>query len=172
VTLYGGAGGPASGAGTDGAGGDTVVRGGVGAVTAADGKVKLGDAATSAIESGNTTDKPRWTHFGGTRTPTFAMGSIGTGTITPDLLDSNNFSVTIITMNATLTFANTADGQSGYIHVTQGAGAPWTLSPGTNVKTPGGTALALSAVAGQTDTLGYVVNSTEIRVWVEANNFV
>lgn len=76
ISLTGGVGGPTDGAGgaiaitggaggaTNSNGGDVTINGGALAGTGADGAINIGTADTSAINSGNTTDEPRWTHTG------------------------------------------------------------------------------------------------------------
>ncbi len=173
--FRGGAGGVGlSGSGSDGgAGGDATIRGGAGgggdSTPGADGDVVIGDQDTTAINSGNVTDKPKFTHLGGLLTPIKDLGAFtDTQTATADLADSNNFKLSIADA-VTLAFANVSDGQTGKIHVIHD-GASATLAKGANVTFPGGT-LTLSAGSADIDVLCYLVEGTNIRVWVEALDF-
>ena len=105
------------------------------------------------------------------REKTFDLGSQA-ATVAPDLRLSKNHKVTL-TGNATLTPVAAglaiADGMSGYIHVTQDGTGTRTLTPGTGVDSSGGV-FTLSAVAGQTDVLAYIVEGSTMRAWVAALN--
>jgi hypothetical protein len=178
AVLWAGPGGP-SATGTGGAGARATVSGGAGQGGSDHGVIEIGveadaEHATKDIASGNATDKPKWTHSGGFRTPTFDLGSQASD-VEPDLRDSDCFEV-VLTGNATLTpiaaslAAGVADGQRGFIHVTQDGTGGRTLAEGAGTAMPGG-AITLSAGAGQTDTLAYVVKGSTMRVWVAELNF-
>ena len=80
-------------------------------------------------------------------------------TITIDMADSNNFSVTLA-HNAT--FANPSNdtaGQSGSIFITQDGTGSRTASWGTDWEFAGGTAPTLTTTAGASDRIDYVIKS-------------
>jgi hypothetical protein len=81
-------------------------------------------------------------------------------TITPNLADSNNFSVTLDT-NATLANpTNIVAGQSGVITITQDATGSRTLAYGSYWKFAGATAPTLTTTASAVDVLVYYVESS------------
>lgn len=81
-------------------------------------------------------------------------------TITPNLADSNNFSVTLDT-NATLANpTNIVAGQSGVITITQDANGSRTLAYGSYWKFAGATAPTLTTTASAVDVLVYYVESS------------
>lgn len=81
-------------------------------------------------------------------------------TITPNLADSNNFSVTLDT-NATLANpTNIVAGQSGVIAITQDATGSRTLAYGSYWKFAGATAPTLTTTASAVDVLVYYVESS------------
>lgn len=81
-------------------------------------------------------------------------------TITPNLADSNNFSVTLDT-NATLANpTNIVAGQSGVIAITQDATGSRTLAYGSYWKFAGATAPTLTTTASAVDVLAYYVESS------------
>ena len=81
-------------------------------------------------------------------------------TITPDMADSNNFSVTLA-HNATLANpTNLTAGQSGSIFITQDGTGSRTLAYGTQWDFVGGTAPTLTTTAAAIDRLDYVVRTT------------
>lgn len=81
-------------------------------------------------------------------------------TITPNLADSNNFSVTLDT-NATLANpTNIVAGQSGAIVITQDATGSRTLAYGSYWKFVSGTAPTLTTTASAVDVLVYYVESS------------
>ena len=78
-------------------------------------------------------------------------------TITIDMADSNNFSVTL---GGNRTFANPSNdtaGQSGSIFITQDGSGSRTASWGTDWDFAGGTAPTLSTAAGSVDRIDYVI---------------
>ena len=82
-----------------------------------------------------------------------------TATITIDMADSNNFSVTLA-HNAT--FANPSNdtaGQSGSIFITQDGTGSRTASWGTDWEFAGGTAPTLTTTAAASDRIDYVIRS-------------
>ena len=81
-------------------------------------------------------------------------------TITPDMADSNNFSVTLA-HNATLADpTNLVAGQSGSIFITQDGTGGRTLAYGSKWDFVGGTAPTLTTTAAAIDRLDYVVRTT------------
>ena len=80
-------------------------------------------------------------------------------TITIDMADSNNFSVTL---GGNRTFANPSNdtaGQSGSIFITQDGTGSRTASWGTDWEFAGGTAPTLTTTAGASDRIDYVIKS-------------
>ena len=91
-------------------------------------------------------------------------------TITPDLADSNNFSVTLGGNRTLANPTNTVAGQSGSIFITQDGTGSRTLAYGTNYDFAGGTAPTLSTTAGAVDRIDYVVRTaTSIHAVFTAN---
>jgi len=91
-------------------------------------------------------------------------------TITPDLADSNNFSVTLGGNRTLANPTNTVAGQSGSIFITQDGTGSRTLAYGTNYDFAGGTAPTLSTTAGAIDRIDYVVRTaTSIHAVFTAN---
>jgi hypothetical protein len=80
-------------------------------------------------------------------------------TITLDLSDSNNFSVSLGGNRTLANPTNIVAGQSGSIFITQDATGFRTLAYGSYFKFVGGTAPVLSTVLGSIDRLDYVVSS-------------
>ena len=80
-------------------------------------------------------------------------------TITPDLDDANNFSVTLGGNRTLANPSNQTAGQSGVITITQDATGSRTLAFGSNWKFAGGTAPSLSTAANAVDVLAYYVES-------------
>ena len=84
---------------------------------------------------------------------------VSAATITIDMADSNNFSVTLA-HNAT--FANPSNdtaGQAGSIFITQDGTGSRTASFGTDWEFAGGTAPTLTTTASATDRIDYVIRS-------------
>lgn len=91
-------------------------------------------------------------------------------TITPNLADSNNFSVTLDT-NATLANpTNIVAGQSGCLVITQDSTGSRTLAYGSYWKFPSATAPTLSTAASAVDVLVYYVESSTRITAVLLNN--
>lgn len=91
-------------------------------------------------------------------------------TITPDLADSNNFSVTLGGNRTLANPTNTVAGQSGSFFITQDGTGSRTLAYGTNYDFAGGTAPTLSTAASAVDRIDYVVRtSTSIHCVFTAN---
>jgi hypothetical protein len=91
-------------------------------------------------------------------------------TITPDLADSNNFSVTLGGNRTLANPTNITAGQSGSIFVTQDGTGSRTLAYGSYWDFAGGTAPTLSTTANAIDRIDYVVRtSTSIQAVFTAN---
>lgn len=90
-------------------------------------------------------------------------------TVTPDLAESCNFTLTI-TGNRTLANPiNITSGQTGSIFIIQGSGSN-TLSWGSYWDFPGGTAPTLTTASGAVDRVDYIVrSSTSIHTVFTAN---
>lgn len=80
-------------------------------------------------------------------------------TITPDLDDANNFSVTLGGNRTLANPSNCTSGQSGIITITQDGTGSRTLAYGSYWKFSGGTAPNLTTTAGAVDVLAYYVES-------------
>ena len=81
-------------------------------------------------------------------------------TITPDLDDNCNFSVTLAGNRTLANPSNITAGQSGVIVVTQDSTGSRTLSFGSNFKFAGGTAPTLTTTASAVDVIAYYCEST------------
>jgi hypothetical protein len=80
--------------------------------------------------------------------------------ITPDLADSNNFSVTLGGNRTLANPSNIVAGQSGSIFITQDGTGSRTLAYGSYYDFAGGTAPTLSTTASAIDRIDYVVRTT------------
>ena len=81
-------------------------------------------------------------------------------TITPDLADSNNFSVTLGGNRTLANPTNITAGQSGSIFITQDGTGSRTLAYGSYFDFAGGTAPTLSTTASAVDRIDYIVRTT------------
>jgi hypothetical protein len=91
-------------------------------------------------------------------------------TITPDLADSNNFSVTLGGNRTLANPSNIVAGQSGSIFITQDGTGSRTLAYGSYYDFAGGTAPTLSTSSGAVDRIDYIVrSSTSIHCVFTAN---
>ena len=81
-------------------------------------------------------------------------------TITPDLADSNNFSVTLGGNRTLANPTNITAGQSGSIFITQDGTGSRTLAYGSYFDFAGGTAPTLSTTAAAIDRIDYIVRTT------------
>jgi hypothetical protein len=149
-----------------------VADGGTGASSFTSGALLKG-AGTSAI-----TTATAGTDYAGIDTAqTFTKGQRGEITaltdgssITPDLADSNNFSVTLGGNRTLANPSNIVAGQSGSIFVTQDGTGSRTLAYGSYWDFAGGTAPTLSTAANAVDRIDYVVRtSTSIHAVFTAN---
>jgi hypothetical protein len=90
--------------------------------------------------------------------------------ITPDLADSNNFSVTLGGNRTLANPSNIVAGQSGSFFITQDGTGSRTLAYGSYYDFAGGTAPTLSTAAGAVDRIDYIVrSSTSIHCVFTAN---
>ena len=80
-------------------------------------------------------------------------------TITPNMNNANNFSVTLGGNRTLANPTNLTAGQSGVIVVTQDGTGSRTLAYGSNWKFPGGTAPTLTTTASAVDVIAYYVES-------------
>ena len=139
-----------------------VADGGTGASSFTSGALLKG-AGSSAI-----TTATAGTDYAGIDTAqTFTKGQRGeiTGltdgaTITPDLADSNNFSVTLGGNRTLANPSNIVAGQSGSFFITQDGTGSRTLAYGSYYDFAGGTAPTLSTTAAAVDRIDYVVRTT------------
>ena len=91
-------------------------------------------------------------------------------TITPDLADSNNFSVTLGGNRTLANPSNIVAGQSGSFFITQDGTGSRTLAYGSYYDFAGGTAPTLSTTAAAVDRIDYVVRTaTSIHAVFTAN---
>jgi hypothetical protein len=91
-------------------------------------------------------------------------------TITPDLADSNNFSVTLGGNRTLANPSNIVAGQSGSFFITQDGTGSRTLAYGSYYDFIGGTAPTLSTAASAVDRIDYIVrSSTSIHCVFTAN---
>jgi hypothetical protein len=81
-------------------------------------------------------------------------------TITPDLADSNNYSVTLGGNRTLANPSNIVAGQSGSFFISQDATGSRTLAYGSYYDFAGGTAPTLSTAASAVDRIDYVVRTT------------
>lgn len=81
-------------------------------------------------------------------------------TITPNMSDSNNFTVTLGGNRTLANPSNIVAGQSGFFEIKQDATGSRTLALGSYFKTVGGAGITLSTAANAVDTLEYRVRST------------
>ena len=136
-----------------------VASGGTGAATLTGVHKGNGTSAFSAATAG--------TDYAGIDTAqTFTKGQRGEitvltdgATITPDLADSNNYSVTLAGNRTLANPTNITAGQSGSIFVSQDGTGSRTLAYGTNWDFAGGTAPTLSTAASSVDRIDYVVRT-------------
>jgi hypothetical protein len=81
-------------------------------------------------------------------------------TITPDMADSNNFTVTLGGARTLANPSNLTAGQSGSIFIVQDGTGSRTLAYGSQYDFIGGTAPTLSTAASAVDRIDYVVRTT------------
>jgi hypothetical protein len=137
-----------------------VANGGSGASTLTGVLKGNGTSAFSAATAG--------TDYAGIDTAqTFTKGQRGEittltdgATITPDMSDSNNFTVTLGGSRTLANPSNLTAGQSGSIFIVQDGTGSRTLAYGSQYDFIGGTAPTLSTAANAVDRIDYVVRTT------------
>tara|TARA_R100001443_G_scaffold27140_3_gene40435 strand:- start:12571 stop:14415 length:1845 start_codon:yes stop_codon:yes gene_type:complete len=138
-----------------------VAKGGTGSTTAGAARTALGLAIGSdvqAFDSDTAKTDVAQTFTAGQRGEITALSD--GATITIDMADSNNFSVTLA---GNRTFANPSNdtaGQSGSIFITQDGSGSRTASWGTDWDFVGGTAPTLSTGANAVDRIDYVIKDS------------
>jgi len=139
-----------------------VADGGTGASSFTSGALLKG-AGTSAI-----TTATAGTDYAGIDTAqTFTKGQRGEittltdgSTVTPDMADSNNFTLTLGGNRTLANPSNLTAGQSGSIFLVQDGTGSRTLAYGSQYDFIGGTAPTLSTAANAVDRIDYVVRTT------------
>jgi hypothetical protein len=113
-----------------------------------DGKTALGDALLDAAQN--------WTKGQRGEITTLTPGA----TVTIDMADSNNFTLTLDQATAMANPSNDTAGQSGSIFLIQDGTGSRTASWGTDWEFAGGTAPTLTTTAAAVDRVDYVIRST------------
>jgi len=116
------------------------------------------DFAVGQTISGYATTTGTQTFTAGQRAEITALTDAAT--ITPDLADSNNFSVTLAGNRTLANPTNIVAGQSGSIFIIQDGSGSRTLAYGSYWDFAGGTAPTLSTAASAVDRLDYIVRTS------------
>lgn len=88
-----------------------------------------------------------------------------TGTVAVDCSTSNDFSVTIVGTNSTVTMSNPSPGQRVRLYIVQGTGGSATIGTWTNVLWAAGSAPTLTTTATNTDVIELAYNGT-LAKWI------
>jgi hypothetical protein len=138
-----------------------VADGGTGASTAADARTNLGLVIGTDVQaySANTAFLNANQNFTVAQRGTITALTDG-ATITPNMNNANNFSVTLGGNRTLANPTNLTAGQSGVIVITQDGTGSRTLAYGSYFKFPGGTAPTLTTTASAVDVLAYYVESS------------
>ena len=113
-----------------------------------DGKTAIGDALLGTAQTFTAGQRGEIT----TLTPA--------ATVTPDMADSNNFTLTLDQNTEIANPSNDTAGQSGSIFIIQDGTGGWTVSWGTDWEFAGGTAPTMTTTASALDRVDYVIRTT------------
>jgi hypothetical protein len=139
-----------------------VGSGGTGATSFSSGALLKGSGTSAVTTATAGTDYP-----GLATAQTFTKGQRGAivtltdgATVTPDMADGNNFSLTLGGNRTLANPTNLTAGQSGSIFLVQDGTGSRTLAYGSYYDFAGGTAPTLTTTANAVDRIDYVVRST------------
>jgi len=139
-----------------------VASGGTGATSFTSGSLLKGSGTSAVAVATAGTDYP-----GLATAQTFTKGQRGAivtltdgATVTPDMADGNNFTLTLGGNRTLANPSNLTAGQSGSIFLVQDGTGSRTLAYGSYYDFAGGTAPTLTTTASAVDRIDYVVRST------------